>query len=89
MNRGLMLNRRVSLFDGDITDVLYQGSRGIHYSSCNPEKIWVECTCDYEGFADMIKFEGMKYKHPVCPDCGELIEDIEDYHLMNGIKKLR
>jgi len=44
----------------------------------NKVKIWVECTCDYEGFADMVKFEGMKYQHPVCPDCGELIEDIEE-----------
>jgi len=42
------------------------------------EKIWVECTCDYEGFADMVKFEGMNYQHPVCPNCGELIEDIEE-----------
>ena len=42
------------------------------------EKIWLECTCDYVGWADLIKFEGMKYKHPVCPDCGELVEDIED-----------
>lgn len=40
------------------------------------EEIWIECTCDYEGLADMVKFEGWEYKQPVCPNCGRLIEDI-------------
>ena len=41
------------------------------------ERIWIECTCDYEGFADMVKFNGMQFKHPVCPNCGELIDNIK------------
>ena len=41
------------------------------------ERIWIECTCDYEGFADMVKFEGMEFNHPTCPNCGELIDDIK------------
>jgi len=31
------------------------------------EEIWFECDCNYEGFVVMVKAEGMKYKHPVCP----------------------
>ena len=41
------------------------------------EKIWIECTCDYEGYAEMIKPNGWEYYHPFCPECGELIENIE------------
>ena len=54
------------------------------------EKIWIECPpCDYEGWADMVKFEGMKYKHPVCPNCGELIEDIEELSFDEWNKKTK
>ena len=42
------------------------------------DKIWIECTCGYEGFAEMVKPEGMKYQHPMCPNCGELIDNIEE-----------
>ena len=38
------------------------------------QKIWVECSCDYEGFAVMVKPDGMKYKHPMCPNCGEFVD---------------
>jgi len=43
------------------------------------DKYWIECTCDYEGFAEMVKPEGMKYQHPMCPNCCEFInyDDIE------------
>ena len=37
------------------------------------EKIWIECTCGYEGYAKMIKPDSWEYQHPFCPNCGELI----------------
>lgn len=50
------------------------------------ERIWIECTCGYEGYADMVNFDGMRYSHPVCPDCGEMVYDI-DYSSKVGVKK--
>jgi len=52
------------------------------------EEIWIECTCDYVGFADMVKFEGMKYKHPVCPNCGALIDDIVELPTDKWLEKI-
>ena len=40
------------------------------------EKIWIECTCDYEGYAEMIKPDDWEYYHPMCPECGALIDNI-------------
>ena len=52
------------------------------------EEIWIECSCGYEGFADMVKYEGMKYKHPTCPDCGEVISDIMELPQEQWIEKI-
>lgn len=41
------------------------------------EKIWIECTCGYTGYADMVKWDGMEYSHPVCPNCGDAVYDID------------
>jgi len=38
------------------------------------EEIRFECECNYVGYPVMVKAEGMKYKHPVCPSCGKLQE---------------
>ena len=52
------------------------------------EEIWIECTCDYTGFADMVKFEGMKCKQPTCPNCGELISEIVEIPHNKWIQKI-
>jgi len=56
-----------------ITLIVYQWKQNVDMMK---EEIWIECDCGYEGFADMVKYEGMKYKHPTCPDCGEVISEI-------------
>jgi len=52
------------------------------------EKIWIECTCDYEGWADMIKPDGWKYYHPMCPGCGAMIEDVVELSKEEFNKKI-
>ena len=52
------------------------------------EEIWIECSCGYQGFADMVKFEGMKYKHPVCPSCGEMISEILEIPHNKWVEKI-
>jgi len=39
--------------------------------------IWIECTCDYTGYADMVEYEKIPgVKFPTCPECGETVYDI-------------
>jgi hypothetical protein len=43
------------------------------------EKIWIKCTCGYEGYADMVEYEELPdIRFPTCPECGETVYDIGD-----------
>ena len=38
------------------------------------KEILFECACGYYGGVVMVKSKETKYKHPVCPQCGEIQE---------------
>ena len=71
-----------------IPESVYDEIKALNEKLKNYEEIWIECTCDYVGFADMVKFEGMKYKHPTCPNCGEMISEIIEIPHNKWIEKI-
>ena len=41
------------------------------------ENNWIECTCDYQGYADMVTYpEIPDVSFPTCPECGQTVYDV-------------
>jgi hypothetical protein len=53
------------------------------------DKIWIECICDYVGWAEMVRPDGWEYDHPMCPECGELIDNVQELSKEDWINKTK